>query len=78
MAERAYEIRVVGILGKAARQAFAGMVIEVEPAASVLAGRMDQSSLHELLDRVRALGLDLIDVRQGLSPVTDGQAVQMP
>ena len=64
MARRSYEIRLVGSLGAAAREAFAGMLVEVEPAVTVLSGNLDQRDLHALLDRVRALGLELVDVRQ--------------
>jgi hypothetical protein len=59
-----YEIRVTGALGPAAREAFADMVVEVEPATTVLTGDLDQAALHALLDRVRALGLELVDVKQ--------------
>jgi hypothetical protein len=61
---RSYEIRVTGALGPAAREAFADMAVEVEPATTVLTGDLDQSALHALLDRVRALGLELVDVKQ--------------
>ncbi|HEY2281792.1 MAG TPA: hypothetical protein VGI00_25810 [Streptosporangiaceae bacterium] len=64
MTSRSYEIRVTGALGPAAREAFADMVVEVEPATTVLTGDLDQSALHALLDRVRALGLELVDVKQ--------------
>lgn len=64
MATHTYEIRVVGSIGPAAREAFSGMGIELEPAATVLSGTLDQVGLHAMLDRVRALGLELIDVRQ--------------
>ena len=64
MATHTYEIRVVGSIGPAAREAFSGMGIELEPAATVLCGTLDQDGLHSMLDRVRALGLELIDVRQ--------------
>lgn len=57
-----YEIRVVGVLGAAGRTAFADLAVDVEPAATVLSGAMDQAELHDVLDRVRALGLELIDV----------------
>ena len=61
---RTYEIRVVGSLGPAASQAFADVALEVEPTATVLCGDLDQAGLHALLDRVRALGLELVDIRQ--------------
>lgn len=64
MTSRNYEIRVTGALGPAAREAFADMAVEVEPATTVLTGDLDQSALHALLDRVRALGLELVDVKQ--------------
>jgi hypothetical protein len=65
-----YEIRVVGTLGPAAQQAFADLAIDVEPTATVLSGDLDQPALHEILDRVRALGLELLDVKQAPPPVT--------
>ena len=64
MARHIYEIRVVGSLGPAAREAFADMALEVEPTTTVLSGDLDQSGLHALLDRVRALGLELLDVKE--------------
>ena len=64
MTSRSYEIRGTGALGPAAREAFADMAVEVEPATTVLTGDLDQSALHALLDRVRALGLELVDVKQ--------------
>jgi hypothetical protein len=62
--ERSYEIRVVGSLGPAARDAFTDVAIETEPTATVLWGDLDQAGLHVLLDRVRALGLELMDIRE--------------
>ena len=64
MTARNYEIRVVGSIGPAAREAFSGMGVDVEPAITVLSGPLDQGSLHQMLDRVRALGLELVEVRQ--------------
>jgi hypothetical protein len=61
-----YEIRVIGTLGRAGQNAFADLAVDVEPTATVLSGEMDQTALHEVLDRIRALGLELVDVR--LSP----------
>ena len=58
-----YEIRVVGALGRVGQEAFADLAVDVEPTATVLSGDLDQAGLHEVLDRVRALGLELIDVK---------------
>jgi hypothetical protein len=60
---RNYEIRVVGSIGPAARQAFSSLGVDVEPTSTVLSGPLDQGSLHQMLDRVRALGLELVEVR---------------
>lgn len=61
---RNYEIRVVGSIGPAAREAFSGLGVDVEPTSTVLSGTLDQGSLHQMLDRVRALGLELVEVRE--------------
>jgi hypothetical protein len=66
MLRNSYEIRVLGALGPAAREAFTGLLVDVEPTTTVLTGDFDQAALHGLLDRVRALGLELVDVK--LSP----------
>jgi hypothetical protein len=64
MSRVTYEIRVVGSLGPAASEAFTDVSVDVEPTATVLTGDLEQSDLHALLDRVRGLGLELIDVRR--------------
>jgi hypothetical protein len=55
---------VIGSFGPDAREAFADTIVQVEPTITVLSGEFDQRDLHALLDRVRALGLELVDVRQ--------------
>jgi hypothetical protein len=60
-----YEIKVIGSFGPATYEAFADMVVEVEPAVTVLSGDLDQRGLHAVLDRVRALGLELVEITQG-------------
>ena len=57
-----YEVRVAGVIGPAAREAFDDLAIRVEPAATVLAGTLDQAALHGLIERIQALGLELIDI----------------
>jgi hypothetical protein len=63
-----YEIKVIGSLGPATREAFADLVVEVEPAITVLSGDLDQRGLRAVLDRVRALGLELVEIRQAAPP----------
>ena len=69
MSRVTYEIRVLGSLGPAAREAFTDLAVEVEPTTTVLSGNLDQTSLHAVLDRVRALGLELLDVKQAPGPL---------
>src|ERR1700760_3109940 len=59
-----YEIRVIGSFGPDARAAFADAMVQMEPGITVLSGEFDQRGLHAVLDRVRALGLELVDVGQ--------------
>ena len=64
MTGHTYEVRVTGSLGPAAREAFADVLVDVEPTSTVLSAELDQAGLHALLDRVRALGLELVDIKQ--------------
>jgi hypothetical protein len=60
-----YEIRVRGRLSEAVAGAFEGMTADVEPAETVLHGPVvDQARLHGLLEQVRSLGLELVEVRR--------------
>jgi len=59
-----YEIRVIGSFGADVREEFADTIVQMEPSITVLSGEFDQRGLHALLDRVRTLGLELVDVRQ--------------
>ena len=64
MTSRTYEIKVLGSLGAATREAFADMAVEAEPTTTILSGYLDQHGLHKVLDRVRALGLELVEIKQ--------------
>ena len=64
MTRHSYEIKIIGSLGPATREAFADLVVEVEPTITVLSGKLDQRGLHAVLDRVRALGLELVEITQ--------------
>ena len=60
-----YEIRVKGRLSDSLVAAFEGMQASVEPVETVLHGPVqDQAALHGLLDRIQALGLELVEVRR--------------
>lgn len=57
-----YRIVVAGVLGDASRQAFEGFRIEQVGTDSALRADLDQSALFGTLDRVLALGLELVGV----------------
>ena len=60
-----YEIRVRGRLTDSLLTAFEGMQASVEPVETVLHGPVqDQAALYGLLDRIQALGLELVEVRR--------------
>jgi hypothetical protein len=65
MATGNYEIRIRGRVGDTLLASFEGLDAEIEPAETVLRGNhLDQAALHGVLDRVRSLGLELLEVRQ--------------
>ena len=59
-----YEIRFAGRPDNTARDAFAGLDLVSDGKLTVVSGELDQAALHGLLERIRVLGLDLIDVRR--------------
>jgi hypothetical protein len=60
-----YEIRIKGRLSDSLLAAFEGLTATVEPVETVLYGPVeDQSTLHGLLDRIRSLGLELVEIRR--------------
>jgi hypothetical protein len=61
----AYEIRIRGRLTPALVARFEGMSSELAPVDTVLHGPLeDQAALHGVIELIRALGLDLVDVRK--------------
>ena len=71
-----YEIRVAGQLDTAAAATFADLSIAASGGMTVLRGVFDQAGLHGLLERIRALDLDLVDARRVRIPAISqvGQA----
>jgi hypothetical protein len=60
-----YEIRIKGRVSRALLDSFEGMQSELEPVETVIHGPVrDQAELHGLIDRIQALGLELIEVRR--------------
>jgi hypothetical protein len=60
-----YEIRVKGRVSAAVLETFEGLASDVEPVETVLHGPVrDQAELHGLLERIQALGLELVEVRR--------------
>jgi hypothetical protein len=60
-----YEIRIKGRVTDALLPNFEGMAMHVEPVETILYGSVeDQAALHGLLERIEALGLELIEVRR--------------
>jgi hypothetical protein len=60
-----YEIRIRGRVSDSLLASFDGLDAEIEPAETVLHGtHLDQAALHGVLERVRTLGLELVEVRQ--------------
>jgi hypothetical protein len=63
--ETTYEIRIRGRVSRALLQSFEGMDSVLEPVETVLHGPVrDQAELHGLIDRIQALGLELIEIRR--------------
>jgi hypothetical protein len=60
-----YEIRIRGRVTPALLARFENMRSDVEPVETVLHGPLqDQAALHGMIDLIRALGLELIEVRK--------------
>jgi hypothetical protein len=61
---RIYHVTFTGEIGPATRAAFPDLEARAAGGRTVLSGELtDQAALFAVLDRVQALGLDLVDVR---------------
>lgn len=63
-----YEIRIAGRLDEAALVVFAGLDVAFRGQVTVISGEFDQAALHGLLERIRSLGLDLVEARRVRAP----------
>jgi hypothetical protein len=60
-----YEIRIKGRLGEPVVAAFGGFTASVRAPETILSAAIpDQQELYVLLDRIRSLGLELLEVRK--------------
>jgi hypothetical protein len=59
-----YEIHIAGQLDEARAAAFAGLDVTSRGQVTVITGEFDQAALHGLLERIRLLGLDLIQAHR--------------
>jgi len=60
-----YEIRVTGILPPEALLDFDGLSADIEPVETLLEGPLqDQATLQDLLARLGALGMQVLEVRR--------------
>jgi hypothetical protein len=67
-----YEIRIKGRVSDSYLLAFEDLTVTVKPVETVLHGEeLDQSALYGILDRIQALGFELIELRR-LPPLRPG------
>jgi len=59
-----YEIRVAGRLDETAAGTLAGLDVSTHGADTFITGEFDQAALHGVLERIRTLGLDLVEARR--------------
>lgn len=63
-----YEIRLAGQLDDRSAAAFAGLHMTCSATVTVISGDLDQAALHGMLERIRMLELDLIELRRVHGP----------
>ena len=69
MTSPGYEIRIKGRVSEQLLSVFEGMEASEQSVETVLRGPVaDQAALYGLLDRIQALGLELIEVRRLSEP----------
>jgi hypothetical protein len=64
MAQTTYEIRVAGVVPERDLRDMGAVTLSVDRVNTVLYGIPDQAALYGLLARLRALGVEVIEVRR--------------
>ena len=62
MTAHRYQITLAGVLGEAGRETFGDFKIESDDSTTVLTGSLDQAALYGALNRIRSLGLELVEL----------------
>jgi hypothetical protein len=57
-----YRITIAGALGEVGREVFGDLRVQGDGANTVLAGDLDEAALYGVLNRVRVLGLELVEL----------------
>lgn len=68
-----YQIRIAGHLDETAVGVFAHLNVTYCGGDTLATGELDQAGLHGVLERIRALSLDLVAVRRVRNPVWPGR-----
>jgi hypothetical protein len=67
-----YEIRITGQLNETEVAMFAHLNVTYRGDDTLVTGELDQAGLHGVLERIRALGLDLVAARRVRNLVSPG------
>lgn len=67
-----FEIRIAGRLDETAAAAFAHLCVSYHGGDTLVSGELDQAGLHGVLERIRVLGLDLVEARRVRGPEPSG------
>jgi hypothetical protein len=79
MTPRTYEIRVSGVLPHDAAGEFDDVRVSTADVSTLLTGELaDQAALLGLLARLRALGVDVVEVRRVLTPTSPDSDEETP
>jgi hypothetical protein len=74
-----YEIRVRGAVGRAIRAELAECDVEVgDDSSTIRAALADQAALFGLLERLRDMGVEIEEVRRGMTSPTSGETPSPP
>jgi hypothetical protein len=64
MARTTYEIRVAGVVPEHDLEDMGAITLDPDQVSTVLYGVADQAALYGLLERLKALGLEVVEVRR--------------